>query len=163
MIFPPILNSYSPMKGSIFVNFLNNRSKGLTMQIYFHSLWSYLPRVPTILTTWVNEFVSSSEQTWRNLALVHHLLTNGYSAVNGCRQNECPNIWFVSYKHATVPLHKTLIYVFMSSLNSYSDGTHSSQGICWWITPNESSHFVVAFATKKNYDDNTMLHVQTMW
>ncbi len=31
--------------------FFNDRSKGLTMQIYFHSLlWSYLPRVPTILT-----------------------------------------------------------------------------------------------------------------
>ncbi len=26
------------MKGLIFVNFLNNRSKGLTMQINFHSL-----------------------------------------------------------------------------------------------------------------------------
>ncbi len=35
----------------------------------------------------VDEFVSSSEQIWRNLA-VHHLLTNGSSAVNGCRQNE---------------------------------------------------------------------------
>ncbi len=33
---------------------LKNRSKGLTTQIYFHSfLWSYLPRVPTILTTCV--------------------------------------------------------------------------------------------------------------
>ncbi len=38
MIFPPILNSYYPMKGSIFVIFLNKRSKGLTMQINFHSL-----------------------------------------------------------------------------------------------------------------------------
>ncbi len=36
----------------------------------------------------VDEFVSSSEQIWRNLAL-YHLLTNGSSAVNGCRQNEC--------------------------------------------------------------------------
>ncbi len=35
------------------------------------------------------EFVSSSEPIWRNLALYHyHLLTNGSSAVNGCRQNE---------------------------------------------------------------------------
>ncbi len=40
----------------------------------------------------VDEFVSSSEQIWRNLAL-HHLLTNGSIAVNGCRQNESPNIW----------------------------------------------------------------------
>ncbi len=35
----------------------------------------------------VDEFISSSEQIWRNLAL-HHLPTNGSSAVNGCRQNE---------------------------------------------------------------------------
>ncbi len=35
----------------------------------------------------VDEFVSSSEQILRNLAL-HHLLTNGSSAVNGCRQND---------------------------------------------------------------------------
>ncbi len=54
MIFPPILNSYSPMKASIFVIFLNKKSKGLTTHIYFHNLlWSYLPRVPTILTTCV--------------------------------------------------------------------------------------------------------------
>ncbi len=53
-VFTDILNSYFPMKGLIFVNSLNNRSKGLTMQIYFHSLlWSYLPRVPTNLTTCV--------------------------------------------------------------------------------------------------------------
>ncbi len=34
----------------------------------------------------VDEFVSSSEQVWRNLALLY-LITNR-SAVNGCRQNE---------------------------------------------------------------------------
>ncbi len=31
-------------------------------------------------------------QVWRNVAL-HHLLSNGCSAVNGCRQNESPNSW----------------------------------------------------------------------
>ncbi len=40
----------------------------------------------------IDEFVSSSEQIWRNLAL-HHLFINGSSAVNGCRQNESPNSW----------------------------------------------------------------------
>ncbi len=40
----------------------------------------------------VDEFVSSWEQSWRNLAL-HHLLTSGCSAVNGCRQHESPNSW----------------------------------------------------------------------
>ncbi len=39
----------------------------------------------------VDEFVSSSEQIWWNLSL-HHLLTNRSSAVNGCRQNESPNM-----------------------------------------------------------------------
>ncbi len=40
----------------------------------------------------IDEFASSSEQIWWNLAL-HHLLTNGSSALNGCRQNEGPNSW----------------------------------------------------------------------
>ncbi len=35
----------------------------------------------------VDEFASLSEEIWRNVA-IHHLLTNGSSAVNGCRQNE---------------------------------------------------------------------------
>ncbi len=38
----------------------------------------------------VDKFVSSSEKIWRNLVSLH-LLTNGSSAVNGCRQNESPN------------------------------------------------------------------------
>ncbi len=38
------------------------------------------------------KFVSSTELIWRNLAL-HHLFTNGSSAVSGCRQNESPNRW----------------------------------------------------------------------
>ncbi len=38
----------------------------------------------------VDEFVLSFEQIWRNVSL-HHLLINGSSAVNGCRQNESPN------------------------------------------------------------------------
>ncbi len=42
----------------------------------------------------VDEFVSSSEQIWINLAF-HHLLTNGSSAVNGCRQNESKNITII--------------------------------------------------------------------
>ncbi len=40
----------------------------------------------------VDEFVSSLKQIWRNVAL-QQLLTNGSSAVNGCRQNESPNSW----------------------------------------------------------------------
>ncbi len=40
----------------------------------------------------VDEFVTSSKQIRKNLAS-HHLLTNGSSAVNGCRQNKRPNSW----------------------------------------------------------------------
>ncbi len=40
----------------------------------------------------VEEFVSSAEQIWKNLAL-HHLFTNWSSAVNWCRQNESPDSW----------------------------------------------------------------------
>ncbi len=38
------------------------------------------------------EILNISEQICRNLAL-HHLLINGSSAVNGCRQNEGPDSW----------------------------------------------------------------------
>ncbi len=39
----------------------------------------------------VDEFISSLEELWRNL--LHHFLTIGSSAENGCRQNETPNSW----------------------------------------------------------------------
>ncbi len=38
----------------------------------------------------VDEFGSISKLAWRNLAL-YHLLINGSTAVNGCRQNESSN------------------------------------------------------------------------
>ncbi len=41
----------------------------------------------------VDEFVSLSEQIWKHFAKLHHLLTNGSSAVNGCHQNESTNSW----------------------------------------------------------------------
>ncbi len=66
MIFPPILNSYYPMKGSIFVNFLNKRSKRF-IQINFHSLlWSYLPRVPIFLAMTVYSYQCNCFQKWYN-------------------------------------------------------------------------------------------------
>ncbi len=49
------------------------------------------------------EFVSLLEQIWRNVSL-HHLLTKGSSAVNGCRQNESPNSW-ESKQHHNNPQH----------------------------------------------------------
>ncbi len=37
------------------------------------------------------QFVSSFKQIWINVVALHHLLTDGYSAVNGCRQNKSPS------------------------------------------------------------------------
>ncbi len=55
----------------------------------------------------VDEFVSSSEQIWRNVAL-HHLLTSWSSVVNGCRQNESPNNYIVNNQQVihTAPVHQ---------------------------------------------------------
>ncbi len=46
MIFSPIFNCFSSMKGYIFVIILNKRSKGFIMQVYIQSLlWSYLTNI----------------------------------------------------------------------------------------------------------------------
>ncbi len=44
---------------------------------------------------------------------MHHLLTSGCSAVNGCRQNESPNSW---YKHHINPqvIHTTSVHQLLS-------------------------------------------------
>ncbi len=101
------------------------------------------------LTRPVDEFVSSSIFL-RNVAL-HHLLSNGSSAVNGCHQNESPNSWWahilaISETHRfwhslRMMLTNVLEWcgllvdycdVFISCLDSHSDGTHSLQRIhCW--------------------------------
>ncbi len=67
----------------------------------------------------VDEFVSSLEQVWRNVAL-HHLLISGCSAVNGCRQNESPNSW---YKHHTNPnlIHTTPVQGFCYCTKNLTD------------------------------------------
>ncbi len=57
--------------------------------------------------------VCSCKQIWRNLAF-HHLLNNGTSAVNGCRQNESPMdyglIFFITNMLFTnFMLHKMLV------------------------------------------------------
>ncbi len=74
---------------------------------------------------------SSSEQIWRNYAF-DHLLTNGTSAANRCRQNESPNCWSKHYNNPqviyTTPVHQ------ISCLDSHSDGTHSLQWIQMWAS-----------------------------
>ncbi len=55
----------------------------LFMMCYYNILWYYFTHPQAI------RWVSSWEQIWRNVALLH-LLRNGLSAVNGC-----PNSWWV--------------------------------------------------------------------
>ncbi len=52
---------------------------------WFTQKWKFAENLLQIIQE-VDEYVFSSKQIWRNLAL-HHLLTNGSSAVSGCRQN----------------------------------------------------------------------------
>ncbi len=60
-----------------------------------------------------NEFISSWEQNCRIVAF-HHLLSNGSSAVNGCRQNESPNITII-HKTLTDGL-EWIIVMFLSAV-----------------------------------------------
>ncbi len=68
-------------KANTFLYYCSYRDSGLKTSVWPHSYELYL-----------KGNVSLSEQIWRNLAL-HHLLTNGSSAGNGCRQSESSNSW----------------------------------------------------------------------
>ncbi len=83
----------------------------------------------------VDEFVSSTEQIWRSVAS-HHLLTNGSSAVNGCRQNERPNSWL----HHNNPqvIHTTPVHQLMSCEAQrffYCDVFNHQFGLSFWWHP----------------------------
>ncbi len=56
----------------------------------------------------LDEYVSSLEQIWSNWTW-QHLLTNGSSAVNGCRQNESSNNWY--YDNITKIHFKLLLWL----------------------------------------------------
>ncbi len=62
---------------------------------YAYLLKKYLPSGHPRFR-WVCFF---TKQIKRNLAL-HHLLTSGSSAVNGCRQNESPNSWLKHHNNS---------------------------------------------------------------
>ncbi len=64
---------------------------------------------------YVDEFVSSSEQIWRNLAL-HHLLSSGSSTVNGCRQNESKRNITIIHKWAYLHYSSPSINVWWSEM-----------------------------------------------
>ncbi len=70
---------------NIFVLFSSFKVKGIV-----HQKGTFSEHLLTQAIQDVDEFVSSCEQIWRNVAL-HQLLTYGSSAVNGCRQTESPN------------------------------------------------------------------------
>ncbi len=80
---PPCLHSEQHLKQH-FV--LKHSFKGINLHL---QKFTFAEHLLTLKPSDLDEFVSSSEQNWKNVAL-HHLLTNGPSAVNGCRQNESP-------------------------------------------------------------------------
>ncbi len=86
----------------------------------------------------VDEFVSSSEQIWRNLAL-HHLLTSVCSAVNGCRQNESPN----RADKSTAPLliKRKCVFVIKKWIKKSN---------CCFCLKYESSMHYIAFSSEKS-------------
>ncbi len=92
-----------------------------------------------------DEFVSSSEQIWRNVAL-HHLLTNGSSAVNGCRQNESPNSWL---KHRNNP--QVIHNQFMSWEVQRSEDEKCNAACVWETNTPLQTSFThnIAFSSKK--------------
>ncbi len=131
----------------------------------------------------VDEFVSSSEQIWRNSAL-HHLLTSVSSAVNGCRQNEFVNcawsvhISLLSLIRYIFLLEKAILYrghnfffflntfkmeysflwmiilIFVSAVWTHSDGTHSLQRMhCW------ASNLMLYFSKSVLMKKQTHLHL----
>ncbi len=61
--------------------------KCMNVIVFTYILGNSSSKNENFLEMYLDEAFSSSQQIWRNLAL-HHLLSNGSSAVNGCRQNE---------------------------------------------------------------------------
>ncbi len=80
-------DSIIKINNCVWVFFWRKKWSQVWNNTWVNKLWQ---NVPFWVNSCVNEFVSSSKQIWRNLAL-HHLLTNGFSAVNGCLQNGSPN------------------------------------------------------------------------
>ncbi len=105
---------------------------------------SHLHRSSTIYKTkliWVNKYVSGF---WCERTTVNGLFHWRKRYYFSWKQLEFLNDGFVSYKHSFT-LHKTLTDglewcgllvdycdVFISCLDSHSDGTHSLQSIHWW-------------------------------
>ncbi len=88
-------------------------------------------------------------QIWRNVAL-HQCLSNGCSAVNGCRQNESPNITIIH----TTPVHQ---------LTYWEDKS-------WNKNPNETTADALFHRRKRYYrlwshilDRSNGLMLKTSW
>ncbi len=67
---------------------------------------------------------------------LHHLLTSGFSPVNGCRQNESKQLIKTSqylFRTALNCFHLFDLCIFLS-LDYHPDGTHSLQRIHWWAS-----------------------------
>ncbi len=70
--------------------FDNNHNWKQQIYIYFYEKIIVHPKLKISLP----QAIQDVDQIWRNVAL-HHFYTYGSSAVNGCRQNESPNITII--------------------------------------------------------------------
>ncbi len=95
------------MKVMIFAIVLNKISKGLTMQINFHSiLWSYFPRVPIFLSITVCVCVCVCAQSWpkisaslkKNIYIYIYTHTHTHVGFYGLRGLSIGVMVFILYK-----------------------------------------------------------------
>ncbi len=76
-------------------------------------------------------------KVWRNVAF-NHLLTNGCSAVNGCR-HKSPNSWWRHHNNSHPSSPQVNILKNPKTVR-ISDGTHSLQRIQWWASDGITSN-----------------------
>ncbi len=84
---------------------------------------------------WYRCVISSWEKIWRNVAF-HHMLTNGSSAVNGCRQNDSQHHnkqWFKDKKNISMmDLYLTNTWLLASQDGNWWTGVvWITYGLLW--------------------------------
>ncbi len=114
----------------------------------------------------VEEFVSSWDQIWRNIAL-HYLLTNGSSAVNGCRQNESKQlIKNITITFASNPrdcsasvnvLWSERLYVWKKQIN------HLTPNWCFRLKYKFSIYKIAYYSEKKSESGEKHAEIKHCW
>ncbi len=114
----------------------------------------------------VDEIASSSERIWGNLAL-RHLLSNGSSAVNGCRQNESPNSWLKHHNNPQV-IHTTPVHQLTSCEATRCMFVRNESIIrmffCFWLKYESIIHnnTLCRLNQERNMDGSSIIYKQTV-